>query len=644
MSNRLKNEQSPYLLQHSQNPVDWYPWGEEAFEKAKKENKAIFLSIGYSSCHWCHIMERESFENEEIAEILNKNFIAIKVDREERPDIDKHFQSVYQLMNGRSGGWPTSIFLTQEKKPFYSATYIPPEPRYGMMGFGELLATIEKKYSTQKDLLTEKAEEILRFIDPKDKKIKATKLDNSIVTRFEQQAEQLFQKESGGFNKAPKFPQTSLLELLLNTYTLTKNKNTLLMATTTLDSMAKGGLYDIVEGGFCRYSTDNNWLVPHFEKMTYDNALLAKLYLKAYHITNNIKYKDIAIDTIEFLLNKMSQDNLFFSASDADTQGVEGKYFVYSYDEVKEAFEKANIPEDTISDLGITKDGNFEGKNIIRVIKDKKDIISYNEAIYILLKIREEREYPFIDKKIIVSWNAMAIKSIFRASRLDNNIEQKYLQNAVDSLGKLLETMYINEELYHSTIIGQEPKIKAFLEDYAYLSDTLIEAYQSTLNENYLILATKLVNSAIEKYYAHGMWKFSRGEFETDADTYDSSYPSSLAIMIGAIHSISSLVDTVYKKFVFQTLQIHSYDIMRQPISKPKMSQMVMRYLGDDIIIKASEDNLKHHLKDIQTLKYPFSYLRIDNNDGFMICNSNSCFGHEKDFKGVEEVVSKRNI
>lgn len=642
MSNKLKKEQSPYLIQHSENPVDWYPWGDEAFSKAKKDNKAIFLSIGYSSCHWCHVMERESFENKEIAEILNQNFVSIKVDREERPDIDKHFQSVYQLMNGRSGGWPTSIFLTEDKKPFYSATYIPPEAKYGMMGFNELLVTIKKKYTAQKDLLTEKAEEILRFIDPQDKKIQATKLDNSIILRFEQQSTQLMDKVNGGFNKAPKFPQVSLLELLFDTYLLTKNKSTLNMAIKTLDNMMKGGLYDIVEGGFCRYSTDDIWLVPHFEKMSYDNALLITLYLKSYQITKDIKYKSIALDTLDFMLAKMSKDNLFFSASDADTEGVEGKYFVYDYDEVEKIFLNNNIPKETISDLGISKNGNFEGSNIVRPIKNKKDIVKYDEAIQILLDIRGEREYPFIDEKIIVSWNAMVIKSIFRASRINNEINKEYLEQAVNSLGTLLDNMYINDELYHSTIIGENPKIKAFLEDYAYLTDTLLEAYQTTLNENYLILATKLVNTSIEKYYAHGKWKFSRGEFETNADSYDSSYPSSLAVMLDSIYTISSLVDTVYKKFVFQTLQLNSYDVMRQPISKPKLAKVVMRYLSDDIIIKAKEDKLKYHLSDIQKLSYPFSYLRVDKNDGFMICNSNSCFGHEKDFNGVEEVIKTR--
>jgi len=645
MANHLKNEHSPYLQQHADNPVDWYPWGQEAFDKAKKENKAIFLSIGYSSCHWCHVMEKESFENKETAKILNKYFVAIKVDREERPDIDKHFQEVYQLMNSRPGGWPTSIFLTQEQKPFYSATYIPDEPRYGMMSFNSLLEVIADKYSKEKTLLTEKADEILKFLNPQKDKIQATKLDLSILNRISNQAKELFDNIYGGFNKAPKFPQTSLLGLLLDVYKVTGEKETLNMALFSLSSMAKGGLRDLVDGGFCRYSTDDKWLVPHFEKMTYDNALLSEVYLKAYHASGNKFYKNIAFETIDFMRKYMSEKGLFYSASDADTQGEEGKYFVYDYDEALEAFEKAGIPknkcEDLAKNLGISEDGNFEDKNIIRVAdpSDTDNIPYYKKAIKALKKLREERTYPFIDKKIIVSWNAMMIKSLFKASRVDS----KYLSFAISSLDALLESMYINSELFHSTLIGKKPKIKAFLEDYAYLGETLIEAYESTLDENYLIIATKLSNTAIEKYFVQGKWKFSIGEFETNADIYDSSYPSSVAKMISLLYSISSLVDIVYKKFVFKSLELVSYDVMRQAISSPSMSLMVIRYLKDDVIIKAKKNKLQAHIKDLDNLINPFVLYRNDNSEnGYMICNSSACFGHEKDFSGVIEVLNRR--
>jgi uncharacterized protein YyaL (SSP411 family) len=643
MANHLKNEHSPYLQQHAENPVNWYPWGEEAFAKARAENKAVFLSIGYSSCHWCHVMEEESFENEATAKILNEHFIAVKVDREERPDIDKHFQEVYQLMNQRPGGWPTSIFLTQDQKPFYSATYIPDEPRYGMMSFSSLLEVIADKYNKEKALLTEKADEILRFLNPKEDKIQATKLDLSIINRVADQAKQLFDNQHGGFNTAPKFPQASMLDLLLDVYRLTKDKETLNMVLLSLTSMAKGGLRDLVEGGFCRYSTDNEWLVPHFEKMTYDNALLSEVYLKAYHVSGDEFYKKVAFETLDFMIDRMSEESLFYSASDADTEGEEGKYFVYSYEKALKAFDKAGIPSKEHAALAkalhITPEGNFEGKNIVRVDDPTHiNIPYYDEAIKALKKRREKRTHPFIDKKVLVSWNAMMIKSLFKASRVDN----RYLKPAVKSLDALLESMYIHSELFHSTLMGKKPKIKAFLEDYAYLADLLIEAYQSTLDETYLITATKLTNTAIEKYFNQGKWKFSRGEFETNADIYDSSYPSSVSTMLSALYSIASLVDPVYKKFVFRTLEIYSYDVMRQPISTPRMTRMVIRYLKDDIVIKAKEEKLKKHIKELDTLPHPFSLLKTDTNDGFMLCNSNACFGHEKDFSGVQEVLKKR--
>jgi len=644
MANRLINEYSPYLQQHAQNPVDWHPWGEEAFQKAQKENKPIFLSIGYSSCHWCHVMERESFEDEATAEILNRHFVSIKVDREERPDIDKYFQEVYQLMNGRHGGWPTSIFLSQELKPFYAATYIPCKPRYGMMGFVALLEVIADTYQSDKTRLIKKADEILEHIHSKKETIQATRLNESIIIRFINQAKQLFDHKDGGFNKAPKFPQTSLLMLLLDLHRITGDKEALQMATHSLNAMAKGGLRDLIDGGFCRYSTDDQWLVPHFEKMTYDNALLSELYLKAYHTTGEDFYKIVAFETLDFMLEKMGEDALFYSASDADIEGEEGKYFVYSFEEALRSFAKAGIPDKVHQALAkalhITPEGHFEGKNIIWVDDPTHiDIPYYDEAIAALKKRRKEKRlYPFIDKKVLVSWNAMMIKSLFQAGRL----EACYLESAKQSLDALLASMYIHSQLFHSTVIGKAPRIHAFLEDYAYLADALIEAYRTTLDETYLASATKLAHNAIEQYYNNGQWKCSRGEFETHADVYDSSYPSAMAVMLNVLHSLSSLVDIVYKKFVFKTLELHSYDLMRQPISSPLMSAMVVRYLKDDMIIKATEEQLVQNSIRVDDIVYPFTYFKNDTNDGFMICNSSSCFRHEKEFDAVLKYLNKR--
>ena len=645
MANHLKNEHSPYLQQHADNPVDWYPWGEEAFEKARKEHKPIFLSIGYSSCHWCHVMERESFEDPNTAKLLNEHFVSIKVDREERPDIDKHFQEVYQLMNGRPGGWPTSIFLTEEGKPFYSATYIPPEARYGMMALPELLQIIADKYANDKKKLVEEADKVLKHLNPDKEKIQATKLDGSIIQRTIDHAELLYDHRFGGFSKAPKFPQASLLNLLLDIYKLTEDATALQMVEKQLKHMAKGGLRDLVEGGFCRYATDNEWHIPHFEKMTYDNAQLSALYLKAYHTTGKPFYKEVAFETLDFMLEKMQAQGLFFSASDADNEGEEGKYFVYTYEKARKSFKKAGIPDEALDALcdalHITKEGNFEGKNIVRIDAPHKHhkIPYYQEAIAALKKRREEkREYPFIDKKIITSWNAMMITSLFQAARVDD----RYLKPANRALKALLERLYVHSQLFHATLLGKKPKIHAFLEDYAYLCEALIEAYETTLDEMHLITAQKLANNAIEKFYQNGMWKFSRGEFETDAEIFDSSYPSSLATMVGVLHSITSLIDPVYKKFVFKSLEIHSYDVMRQPVSTPKLSLMVIRYLLDDIVIKAKEEMLLPHLIEKETLPYPFILFKGDTNEGYMLCNTSACFGHEKDMRGVAELLKER--
>jgi len=644
MSNHLKNEHSPYLQQHAHNPVEWYPWGDAAFKKAQDEHKPIFVSIGYSACHWCHVMERESFQNEKTAKLLNRYFVSIKVDREERPDIDKHFQEVYRLMNGRPGGWPTSIFLTETCKPFYTATYIPDEPEYGMMSFSSLLEVIRDKYRNEEEILVKEADRILKHLHPKEEKIQATKLDESIMARVLSQAGQLFDAQEGGFDKAPKFPQASTLELLLDLYRITNEEEALYMVEVSLHSMAKGGLRDLVDGGFCRYATDNEWLVPHFEKMTYDNAQLASVYLKAYHTTHNAFYKAIAFETLDFMLEKMSKNHLFYAASDADTEGEEGKYFIYSYEKALKSFAKAGIPdtahEAVAKALHITREGNFEGKNIVRVDDPSKVTIPYyDEAIEALKRRRESKHnYPFIDTKIIVSWNAMMITALFQAGR----VEKKYLEQAKQSLDRLLETIYLNETLFHTACIGKTPKIHAFLEDYAYLGETLIEAYESTLDETYLIRATKLANRAIERYYEYGKWKFSRGEFETDADIYDMNYPSSVATLISFLHSLSSLVDRVYKKFVFRTLELYSYDIMRQPISTPKMTQMVIRYLKDDIIIKAKSDALISHISQRDTITYPYTFFKNDTNNGFMLCNSGSCFGHEKELKSIVEQIEER--
>lgn len=571
MPNNLTNETSLYLQQHANNPINWYPWGEEALSKAKAENKSIFLSIGYSSCHWCHVMEKESFHDEKIAELLNERFIAIKVDKEERPDIDKYYQEVYQLMNRRAGGWPTSIFMTENLEPFYSATYISPQARREEFGFEELLRTVSKKYITEHETLVEKGNEILHNINPKNKTIEATKLTLDIMKTITLHTDHLVDKKEGGFGMSSKFPNASTLELILDTYQLTEDASLLNTTLLSLDKMNEKNLYDNAHGGFYNYCKDKEWLLPYKVKTTYDNATLIQLYLRAYQITQINNYKNTALKTLDFMIEKMSESQLFF----------------------------AKIDE--------TKENELE-----------------KEAMK--------------DKSIITSWNAMMVSALFKASIID----KKYKDIAIKSLESLLDNLYTNGTLYHNKILGTQPKTKAFLEDYAYLGEALITAYQTTLDEDYLIMATQFANTAIEQFYDYGQWKFSNGEFKVQDDIFDSSYPSSISTVVSLLMSISSLVDVNYKKFVFKTLEINSYALMRQPLSSPKLTQMLLRYLKDDIIIKSNENQLEKIIDKKVLLKYPFILFKTTLDENFVLCNSHSCFATETTFENLQSIIERR--
>jgi uncharacterized protein YyaL (SSP411 family) len=500
LKNLLKHEDSPYLKQHSDNPVHWMPWGKKSLKKAKQSKKPIFLSIGYSSCHWCHVMEEESFENENVAKILNKYFISIKVDKEERPDLDQYYQKVYRLLQKKSGGWPLSIFMTHDKKPFYAATYIPLHPKYGAShGFLDILTIISNKYKTNFDTLNKSANEIEKVTSKIDINQNIKTIPQNIITIYKKSIELEYDTDYGGFSDAPKFPKTATLNALITISKLGEDIGDML--DNTLFMMTTGGLYDLVDGGFCRYSTDRKWLVPHFEKMAYDNGLLLEVFIRAFYLTKKQRYLIFANHIIEFLRQKMMYKELFYSASDADSKDGEGEYFVYTYKEAKKALLK-EIPKDSVdlvlAYLNITEDGSFnpeygESKNIVRY-EEKVEFRYYKKAIRILKGIRNSREYPFIDTKIITSWNSMIIKALFKISK--NKKAQEEL--AIKSLNKLILVMYKNNILYHSTIANKHPKIEAYLEDYAYLISALLEANQTTLDNRYLVLANKLAQDAIK--------------------------------------------------------------------------------------------------------------------------------------------------
>ncbi|DAB28021.1 MAG: thymidylate kinase [Sulfurimonas sp. RIFOXYD12_FULL_33_39] len=640
MANRLQLEDSPYLQQHKNNPVDWYPWCDEAFLKAKVENKAIFISIGYSSCHWCHVMEENVFENKECADILNKSFICIKVDKEERPDIDKHYQEVYILLNRRAGGWPTSIFCTPENKPFFAGTYIPPESREGSiegMGFIELTKLIADKISSHDEQLLKNADEIESFLNHKEHPKEATVLKEDFSKNFMLQVKSNYDTLHGGFSSSPKFPQVSTLGTLLVIDKLYDDKAAKAMVLNTLQNMKKGGMYDLIEGGFCRYSVDEEWLVPHFEKMLYDNALLCELYTNAYLTYQDDSFLHVAKEIADFWHNHMSQDDLMYSASDADSEGEEGTYFIYSYDEVYKLLSDngyENI-EDILEKLSISEDGNFEDKNIIRFKNTPPK--EFEDIKFLLRGLRASREYPFIDKKIQTSWSSMMIKALF----VLGNIDDSYKQKAIKNLDALLKSMFIEGKLYHSTLIHKTPKVEAFLEDYAFLAQALIEAFNSTQDELYLIRAQNFANSALEKFYDKGTWKFSIGEFETKAEISDNTYTSSVSIMIDVLISLSTLLeDEKYAHFAFKTLEYNSYELARRPVIYPYMLRQVLRYLKGDRVVKSNTKNLTSNAFELASLKYPFIQKKAHESEDYMICGDKSCFANTKSINKIDDIIS----
>jgi len=642
MPNRLAKEDSPYLQQHKDNPVDWWPWCDEAFELAQKENKAIFISIGYSSCHWCHVMEEKVFENEECAKILNESFISIKVDREERPDIDKYYQEVHLLLNRRAGGWPTSIFCTPQNKPFFAGTYIPPESNAGSiegMGFKELTTLIAKKVKAMDPKLFENADEIEGFINHKEHPKEATVLKEEFYKNLMLQAKNNYDTRNGGFSQKPKFPHASTLTALLNIDRLYNEKAAKAMVENTLQNMTKGGMYDLVDGGFCRYSVDEKWLVPHFEKMLYDNALLCGIYAEAYLTYSDEKYLKTAKEIADFWYNFMSEDKLFYSASDADSEGAEGTYFTYTYEEIYETLMQNgyNDAQKMCDAMSVTHHGNFE--NAQNIIRFEDEIPSwFNDVRILLQKLRQKREYPFIDKKVQTSWSAMMINSLFKLGAIDN----KYSDLATQSLDKLLETMYIDDRLYHTTLIHRTPRVEAFLEDYAFLSQALLTAFKYTQDELYLIHAQRFINKALEEFYDKGLWNFSGGEFAVKAEITDTTYTSSVSIMVDVMLSLSSLLeDDKYRHFAFKTMEYNSYELGRRPIYYPYMLTQVLRYVKGDRIIKTSKSNLQNSTFELSKIRYPFTLFRESQDESYMVCGEKSCFANTQNIDEIDRIIIK---
>lgn len=623
MANHLKNSDSPYLLQHADNPVDWYPWEEEAFEKAKKENKLIFLSIGYSTCHWCHVMERESFENKEIADILNKYYVSIKVDREEMPDVDKYYQKVYQLMNKRSGGWPLTIIMTPDVKPFYAATYIPPHFSQFGPGLKEILLSIANDWKNNSKKIKEIAENFEEYFKANENRLlPKEKIDENIIEKIKTAAINDIDMVNGGFKGAPKFPMESSLDLLIDIFVIDKDEEIKKRIDLTLEKMAKGGIFDQIEGGFYRYSTDSKWEVPHFEKMLYNNANLPIIYLRWYKVTKNSLFKEVAFRSLdEFIKRYRDYNNLFFSASNAESEGVEGKYFVYDYDEVSKEFSKFKNKDELLKYFGIEKYGNFNGRNnpVINGERPK----NYKEALNILQDIRKKREFPFIDTKKITAWNAMMISALFKASEF----EEKYKNEAIKTLDSLLDVMY-KDKLYHSYNKNENAKKEALLEDYAYLIRALIDGYEHTFNEKYLDFAKRLTKEVRE--FKGEIWYMNRSH-TIKADFSDSSYASSISVLASDFLDLALLeFDLELKHKAENIIENGSYFINNYPIYYPSITKA---YLKSQKAFVIKTKNPKFEIENI----YP--YVLFKEGEDFEVCTYDRCIKCSSDFSEIVQEI-----
>lgn len=560
-TNRLIHETSPYLLQHAHNPVDWYSWSEEAFEKAKKEDKPVLVSIGYAACHWCHVMERESFEDPEVATIMNEHFVNIKVDREERPDVDHIYMDAVQAITG-SGGWPLNAFLTPDRKPFYGGTYFPPQKAFNRPSWKDILFFVADAYKSRKEEVIEQAQNLTDHLQTSNSfglsKQEDDAFDPSKVDDAFQNIMKTADSEWGGFGKAPKFPQTFIINFLLHYADVKENKKALDQALLSLDKMTCGGIYDQVGGGFARYSTDTEWLAPHFEKMLYDNALLVSILAEAYQLTKNESYKEVIEETLAFAERElMHESGGFYSALDADSEGEEGKFYVWNYEEVK-----AVLKEDfqIFSEyFDIRPEGNWEHKSIPRIkkplgpfvgeknipIEKLKSIIKRGKEK--LLVERRKRIRPGLDDKIILGWNALMNIGYSKAYAATANTH--YREVAEQNMQFLLSAYKSQEGLLKHTWKNGEAKYPAFLDDYGYLIAALMELAQVTGNYHYLDQAKALSQLVIENFGDdESPFFFYTQKGQTDIlvrkkELYDGATPSGNAVMAYNLYRLSIFFD-----------------------------------------------------------------------------------------------------
>ncbi|MGI2327494.1 thioredoxin domain-containing protein [Planococcus sp. YIM B11945] len=621
--NWLTQEKSPYLLQHESNPVNWYPWGAAAFERAARENKPVFLSIGYSTCHWCHVMEHESFEDTEVAALLNNYFIAIKVDREERPDIDSIYMNICQMLTGE-GGWPLNVFLTPEQKPFYAGTYFPKTGKYGRPGMMDVLPQLIHVYKNDSEKISDIAGKLTAALQP-DNSSSQNAIPFDVLKHAYSILEGEFDAEFGGFGAAPKFPTPSQLLYLLRYFQLANEPKAFDMVKKTLDSIADGGIYDHIGYGFARYSTDPIWLVPHFEKMLYDQAQLLKVYTEMHLIEPNARYKKIVYDTIEFLEREMLHpDGGFYSAIDADSEGEEGTYYVWSDLEIESLLgEKAVLYNEVHN---ITRQGNFEGDNIPNLIGTNKPVIAekygltldeleqqLEECRFLLLSERKEREYPHLDDKILTSWNGMCIAALAKAGAAFQ--EPRFIRLAEKAAAFIDRELWLEGQLY-ARFRGGEAKHFGYLDDYAHLLAGHLELHLATGNASHIQKACLLADLLFERFADEEHFGF----FFTDKDTeslivrdksiIDSAMPSGNGIAILQLWRLAKLTgDNSLLQKADQAMSSFADEAVRYPsaVLTLLVARMAFEAGGKEIVISGADPSAKQQLFEfLRTSFRPF--------------------------------------
>ena len=599
-TNRLAQEKSPYLLQHAHNPVDWFAWNDAAFAKARAENKPIFLSIGYSTCHWCHVMERESFEQENVGAFLNEHFVSIKVDREERPDVDKIYMTFVQSTTG-SGGWPMSVFLTPELKPFFGGTYFPPDTRYGRPSFLQLLEQITGLWRERKLEVVASADELharLELITAHDAKTDFP-LTSDLLKRAAEMFKESFDAKNGGFGGAPKFPQPSIPSLIFRAAKRFGDDEAVKMVLHTCDRMNTGGIHDQLGGGFARYAVDAEWLVPHFEKMLYDNAQLAQLYLDAYLISGDARHADTARDILDYVLRDMTHSGGgFFSAEDADSEGHEGKFYCWTQDELSKLLtvEEFNV---AAKYFGITAAGNFvdhshptplAGQNVLSIVEPKisaEDGILLASAKTKMSAVRAKRIRPHLDDKILASWNGLMLGAFARASAVLG--EEKYLAAAEKNLQFIRAQLWDEKtkSLFHRWRDGERDTVQ-LLEGYAFQLSGVIELYEATLEPTHLDFAIELAEAMLAKFNDHANGGFWQSPADTNdlilrvKDDYDGAEPSGNSVATLALLKLAAITGREdFKQPAEATLQLFASRLQQQPAAMAFMLHAVDFWLDE---------------------------------------------------------------